>query len=125
MKNILLMLLPLLLIVNCSSDSNNNKSSSKSTSSYKSSPKQARFEGSYIGNNNYGLQSTINVRSSGKYTMRCPDMDSYINGKWEKESGSRISFYADNGFGGMDKTFAARVSTGGLQVDGGNFYRRK
>ena len=125
MKNILLMLIPLFLIVNCSSDSNNNKSSSKSTSSYKSSPKQARFEGSYTGVNNYGLETTIIVRSNGTQSMICPDMDSYINGKWEKESSSSIAFYADNGFGGMDKTFVARISTSGLQIDGGNFYRRK
>jgi len=101
------------------SESSSKKSSS--TSSYQ----EVSFVGKYVGNNNYGLESIISVRSNGKYTMICRDMDSYIDGQWKKESSSRIAFYADNGFGGMDKTLSARISSTGLQVDGGNFFRRK
>jgi len=83
------------------------------------------FVGKYVGSNNYGYESIITVRSNGKYTKICRDMGSYLDGQWKKESCSRIAFYADNGFGGMDKTLSARISSSGLQVDGGNFYRRK
>lgn len=57
--------------------------------------------------------------------MICHNMDSYLSGKWEKESSSSVAFYADNGFGGMDKTFVAKVSTDGLRIEGGNFFQTK
>ena len=131
MKNTLLIITALMLVVGCGGDSNKtdpksgSKSSVSSSSARSGKVKQVRFEGSYRGINNYGVFSTITVRGNGSYTSRSPDMDSYMSGEWKKESGNKIVFYADDGFGGMSVAFSGRITGSGLQIDGGNFYNRQ
>ncbi len=124
---ILLTLSLAILFISCDQNKNNNqkKSNPKVEETQKEPEKVIEVIGVYTGRDNLGMESSIIINNNGiLYTKSSIGDGSLSEGRWYGDA-NNLSLYLFNEFGGEDLLGYAKVNENGIQIIGGNYYRRQ
>ena len=112
------------LQIGCGNNSNKQKVDTETIKS--EAPKEAEISGEYSGRNKFKLPATFSLNSSGnlKYKAKGLNDGNPSYGRWTGTA-KLIKLYFDKDAGGELHFADAIITEDGLQIIGGNFYRRQ